>query len=51
MGTMHQILRIHSVPFTEIWLLNISINKRKELLSHFAQDIPDINTVQKSTKT
>ena len=51
MGTVHQVLAVHSVPFTEISLLNISIGKLKELLAHFAQAISDIHTVKKSTKT
>ena len=34
MGTMHQVLGVHSVPSTEIWPLNSSIKKRKELLVH-----------------
>ena len=51
MGTVHQVLGVHSIPFTKIWLLNISIKKRKELLAHFAQAISAIHTVRKSTKT
>ena len=51
MGTVYRVLGIHSIPFTEIWLLNISINKQKELLDHLAQAISDSNTVKKSTKT
>ena len=51
MGTMHQVLEIISMPFTEVWLLNSSIKKRKELLAHFAQALSDIHTVNKLTKT
>ena len=45
MGTMHQFLGIHSLPFTKIWLLSISIKKLKELSAHFAQAVSDIHTV------
>ena len=51
MGTLHQVLGVHSLPLTEVWLLNISIKKLKELLAHFAQAIWDIHTVITSTKT
>ena len=51
MGTVHQVLGFHSIPFTEIWLLDISIKKRKELLAHLAQAISTLHTVKKSTNT
>ena len=35
MGTVHQVLGVHSIPLTEIWLLSISIKKQKKLLAHF----------------
>ena len=47
---MHQILGVHSIPFTEIWLLNISMKKWEELLAHFAQAISDIHIVKKNWK-
>ena len=37
MGNVHQVLAVHSVPSTEIWLLNISIKKQRELLVHTIQ--------------
>ena len=51
MGTLHQVVGVHSIPLTEVWLLNISIKKLKELLAHFAQAISDTHTVIKLTKT
>ena len=48
---MHQVLEVHSILFTEIWLLNISIKKQKEFLVYFAQVISDIYRVKKLTKT
>ena len=51
MGTVHQVLAVHSILFTEIWLLNISIKKQKELLAHFTQAISDIHIVKRSIKT
>ena len=51
MGVVHEVLGVHSVPFTEIWLFNISVNELKELLTHFAQTILDIHTEKKLTKT
>ena len=50
MGTVHRVLGVHSVPFTEILLLNISIRKLKDLLVHFAQAISVIHKVKNSTK-
>ena len=50
MGTVYQVLGIHSVPFTEIWLINIS-KETKELLTRFARAISDIHTGKKSTKS
>ena len=47
MGTVHQVMAVHSILFTEIWRLNISIKKQTELLVHFAQAMSD----KKSTKT
>ena len=38
----------YSIPFTEIWLLNISLKKHKR---HFAQAISDIPTIKKWAKT
>ena len=37
MGTVHQVLAVHSVPSTDIWLLNISIKNQRELLVHTIQ--------------
>ena len=51
MGSVHHVLEVHTTPFTEIWLVNISIKKWSVLLAHFAQAISDIHTVIKSTKT
>ena len=50
MGTMHQVLGVHSVPSTEIWPLNSSIKKRKELLVHPTQAISDIDSPQKNRR-
>lgn len=50
MGVALQVQGIHSVPFTEIWLHNISIRNLKELLIHFAQAISDIHTVKNRQK-
>ena len=50
MGVALQVQGVHSVPFTEIWLHNISIRKLKELLIHFAQAISDIHTVKNRQK-
>ena len=43
MDTMDHVLAVHSVLFTEIWLLNISIRKLKELFAHLAQAISEIH--------
>ena len=43
MGTVHQVMAVHSILFTEIWRLNISIKKQTELLVHFAQAMSDKN--------
>ena len=39
------VLGFHSIPFTEIWPLSISLKKQKKLLAHFT------HAVKKSTKT
>lgn len=39
------VLGFHSMPFTEIWPLSISLKKQKKLLAHFT------HAVKKSTKT
>ena len=39
MGTVYQVLGVHSILLAEIWLLSISIKKRKKLLTHFTQAI------------
>ena len=51
---MFQVLGVHSIPFTEFWLLIISkknLKKQKNLLAHFSQVLLDIYTVKKLTKT
>ena len=47
---MHLVLGVYSVQFTEIWLFNISIKKRKVLLAHSDQVVPDIHIGKKLTK-
>ena len=47
---MHLVLGVYSVQFTEIWLFNISIKKRKVLLAHSDQVMPDIHIGKKLTK-
>ena len=42
MGTLHQVLGVHPIPFTE---------KQKNLLAYFAQAVSHIHIVKKSTKT
>ena len=46
MVTVNQVLGVHLIPFTEIWLLNISIKKRKKLLAHFTHTESDILMVK-----
>ena len=43
MSTVHQVMAFHSILFTEIWRLNVSIKKQTELLVHFAQAMSDKN--------
>ena len=42
MGTLHQVLGVHPIPFTE---------KQKNLLAYFAQAVSHTHIVKKSTKT
>ena len=50
MNMVRPVLGVHSVLSTETWLINISINKLKELLIHSTQAISAIHPIKNLQK-